>query len=81
MCCSLVENAFVTVVSEDKKKNKSEWSFGFSDFTEVKGWKAIGSRLTTDLVKKITLESERVEYPKPESNLIKTDTDGQFNLL
>lgn len=81
LCCSLVENAFVTVVSEDKKKNKSEWSFGFSDFTEVKGWKAIGSRLTTDLVKKVTLESERVEYPKPESNLIKTDTDGQFNLL
>lgn len=81
VCCSLVENAFVTVVSEDKKRNRTEWSFGFADFTDVKGWKALGSRLTTDTVKKVTLESERYEYPKPATNMIKPETEGQINLL
>lgn len=81
VCCSLIENALVTVVSEDKKRNRTEWSFGFADFTDVKGWKALGSRLTTDTVKKVTLESERYEYPKPATNMIKPETEGQINLL
>lgn len=83
VCASTVENGFVSVVTEDKKKKKSEWSFGFSDFTEVRGWKTVGTRLSTDVVKKVILDSDKCEYPPSPMSLLpaKEDANSQLNLL
>jgi topoisomerase-4 subunit A len=59
-CASTDEAAVVKVVTEDKKGTKSEWNLTMSEFTEVRGWKSVGQKLSADKVKKITLESPKI---------------------
>lgn len=53
----------IKLVTENKKKEKTETEFRFEDFMEVKGWKAVGNRLSQDAVKKVTLLGEKIGIP------------------
>ncbi|MCC7297928.1 MAG: DNA gyrase/topoisomerase IV subunit A [Bacteroidia bacterium] len=48
---------------ENKKKEKSEFEIGFHDFMEIKGWKAVGNRLSQETVKKVVLMGEKIGIP------------------
>lgn len=50
----------IKLITENKKKEKTETEFRFEDFMEVKGWKAVGNRLSQDVVKKVTLLGEKI---------------------
>lgn len=61
----------VKVITEDKKKNKTESELKFKDFMEVKGWKTVGNRLSYDAVKKITLTGEKIGQPLSQNPTVK----------
>jgi topoisomerase-4 subunit A len=54
----------IELTTENKKKEVSSEELNITEFIEIKGWKAIGNRLTADKVKKIKLLSEK--YGEPE---------------
>lgn len=62
-CLSLAQPMQITVLSENKKKEKNTEKINITEFIEVKGWKAVGNRLSFDTIKKITLNSERLGVP------------------
>jgi len=57
------EESTVLFTTEDKKKVKGDWILEFPEFMEVQGWKTVGSRLSTDVVKKVLLQGEKVGHP------------------
>ncbi|MBL7813014.1 MAG: DNA gyrase/topoisomerase IV subunit A [Bacteroidetes bacterium] len=67
VCASTSEEAEIQVVTEDKKGVKQETLIKMAEFTEVKGWKSVGAKLSQDKVKKITLKGNRVGEPPPGS--------------
>ncbi len=89
-CASTDEAAVVKVVTEDKKGSKLEWNLTMAEFTEVRGWKSVGQKLSADKVKKINLESPRIGPAPIQQKPIATGGDGdnspgpeapQLNLL
>jgi topoisomerase-4 subunit A len=92
LCASTVQQALVKVTTENKKGDKEESTIQMDTFMDVRGWKTLGQKLTTDKVKKVVLESPRIgEAPHaPVQNTISADlTDNppgsgdepQLNLL
>jgi topoisomerase-4 subunit A len=73
------------VTTENKKKEKSSWVLNFEEFIDIKGWKALGNRLSPDKLKKIKHTGELIgEAPPRESQNISENVDknsGQMNLL
>jgi topoisomerase-4 subunit A len=63
----------ITLLTENKKKEKNTEEINITDFIEVKGWKAVGNRLSFDTVKKITMDSEKVGVPAPIEEVILED--------
>lgn len=61
---ALAEPMLIELSTENKKKEVSSEELNITEFIEIKGWKAIGNRLTADKVKKIKLLSEK--YGEPE---------------
>jgi topoisomerase-4 subunit A len=61
---ALAEPMLIELKTENKKKEVSSEELNITEFIEIKGWKAIGNRLTADKVKKIKLLSEK--YGEPE---------------
>ena len=61
---ALAEPMLIELTTENKKKEVSTEELNINEFIEIKGWKAIGNRLTADKVKKIKLLSEK--YGEPE---------------
>lgn len=61
---ALAEPMLIELTTENKKKEVSSEELNITEFIEIKGWKAIGNRLTADKVKKIKLLSEK--YGEPE---------------
>jgi len=57
--CSLVDSMLITLTTTNKKGEAFSQEVNISEFVDVKGWKAVGNRLTTDTVKKIALISEK----------------------
>ena len=57
--CSLAEPMLISLTTTNKKGEALSQEINISEFMDVKGWKAVGNRLTTDTVKKITLVSEK----------------------
>ena len=52
--------AGASFITEDKKKEKQEWELVFDDYMDVQGWKTVGSKLSNDTVKKLTMKGEKV---------------------
>ena len=65
-CLSLTNPMFIEVLTETKKKEKVTEEINITDFIEIKGWKAVGNRLSFDTVKKIKLTSEKNGVPEPD---------------
>ena len=42
-------------IVKGKAKLKEDWQISLDEFIDVKGWKAIGNKLSQDEVKKVTL--------------------------
>lgn len=92
LCASTVQQALVKVTTENKKGDKEESTIQMDTFMDVRGWKTLGQKLTTDKVKKVVLVSPRIGEapPAPVQNTISADlTDNppgsgdepQLNLL
>ena len=58
-CLSLANPMTIELLSENKKKEKNTEEINITEFIEVKGWKAVGNRLSFDTVKKITMTSNK----------------------
>ncbi len=75
----------IEVLTENKKKVKDNWLLVPEEFMDVKGWKALGNKLTNDNLKKLTHDGDLVgEPPLAESKNISENVDksnGQMNLL
>ena len=54
----------IELLSENKKKEKNTEEINITEFIEVKGWKAVGNRLSFDTVKKITMTSNKNGVPE-----------------
>ena len=54
----------IELLSENKKKEKNSEEINITEFIEVKGWKAVGNRLSFDTVKKITMTSNKNGVPE-----------------
>lgn len=63
-CVSLATPMLIEVLTENKRKEKNTEEVNITEFIEVKGWKAVGNRLSFDTVKKITLTSEKFGAPE-----------------
>ena len=64
-CLSLANPMTIELLTENKKKEKNTEEINITDFIEVKGWKAVGNRLSFDTVKKITMTSNKNGVPEP----------------
>jgi topoisomerase IV subunit A len=64
-CLSLANPMTIELLSENKKKEKNTEEINITEFIEVKGWKAVGNRLSFDTVKKITMTSDKSGVPEP----------------
>ena len=64
-CLSLANPMTIELLSENKKKEKNTEEINITEFIEVKGWKAVGNRLSFDTVKKITMTSDKNGIPEP----------------
>ncbi len=64
-CLSLANPMTIELLSENKKKEKNTEEINITEFIEVKGWKAVGNRLSFDMVKKITMTSDKSGVPEP----------------
>jgi topoisomerase IV subunit A len=62
-CLSLYNPMLVELISENKKKEKLIEEINITEFIEVKGWKAVGNRLSFETVKKVTLKTEKIGVP------------------
>jgi topoisomerase-4 subunit A len=92
VACALSNPAVIQLTTENKKKEKEVVDVNLTEFMDVKGWKAVGNRLSFDLVKKVQLLTpmegapEVVEEPisedLPEDSLNQDNSsaedDGQF---
>ena len=63
-CLSLANPMTIELLSENKKKEKNTEEINITEFIEVKGWKAVGNRLSFDTVKKITMTSNKNGVPE-----------------
>ena len=81
IACSLAHPTLIQLTTENKKKEKEVSEVNLTDFMDIKGWKAVGNRLSFDLVKKVQLISpcdgapEVIEEPIVED--LSEDTDDQ----
>jgi len=75
-CLSLANPMLVEVLTETKKKEKVTEEVNITDFIEIKGWKAVGNRLSFDTVKKIKLTSEKNGAPESEQSEEKEEESG-----
>ena len=64
-CLSLANPMKIELLTENKKKEKNTEEINITEFIEVKGWKAVGNRLSFDTVKKITMTSDKNGIPEP----------------
>ena len=64
-CLSLANPMKIELLTENKKKEKNTEEINITEFIEVKGWKAVGNRLSFDMVKKITMTSDKSGVPEP----------------
>ena len=63
-CLSLANPMTIELLSENKKKEKNTEEINITEFIEVKGWKAVGNRLSFYTVKKITMTSNKNGVPE-----------------
>ena len=69
IACSLSSTSLIQLTTENKKKEKEVSEVNLSEFIDVKGWKAVGNRLSFETVKKVQLVSpmdgvpEKIEQP------------------
>jgi topoisomerase-4 subunit A len=78
--CSLVDPMLITLTTTNKKGEALSQEVNISEFVDVKGWKAVGNRLTIDTVKKIALISEKTakwESPEPELDEAELDESDE----
>lgn len=54
----------IELTTENKKKEVTKEELNVTEFIEVKGWRAIGNRLTSDKVKKVKLLTEKYGEPQ-----------------
>lgn len=90
---STVENPEVEIKTQDAKGEKKTEIIKLADFIEVKGWKAIGNKITYDTFKSAKLLSDKVglwqteekeEEPAPidpDSKIVIEELDGQKTLF
>jgi topoisomerase-4 subunit A len=91
LACSTAENPSFEAHFTDAKKVKQQQVLEAGSFTDLKGWKAQGTRFTGGKIQKLVLLSEKVgDYQPPVStvaeNMANTPGDqggegGQLNLL
>ncbi|MEZ4805724.1 MAG: DNA gyrase/topoisomerase IV subunit A [Bacteroidia bacterium] len=75
------ENPEVELKTIDAKKEKKVETIKLADFIEVKGWKAIGNKITYDTFKSAKLLSEKVgtwETEESEDNVPPPDNDKKI---
>lgn len=77
------ENAPSILYSEKIKKKKEEWELDVADFIEIKGWKALGNKLSETKISGIKkMEPEAEEKDSYEvGDSIDFDVKGQGNLF
>ena len=79
---ALAEPMLIELTTVNKKKEVSKEELNISEFIEIKGWKAIGNRLSADKVKKIKLltakygELEVIEEEKVEETPSTDDSNS-----
>ena len=80
-CLSLANPMTIELLTENKKKEKNTEEINITDFIEVKGWKAVGNRLSFDTVKKITMTSNKNGVPEPviEEESLADEVDANDN--
>ena len=80
-CLSLANPMTIELLSENKKKEKNTEEINITEFIEVKGWKAVGNRLSFDTVKKITMTSNKNGVPEPviEEESLADEVDANDN--
>jgi topoisomerase-4 subunit A len=71
----------IELLTENKKKEKNTEEINITEFIEVKGWKAVGNRLSFDTVTKITMTSDKKGVPEPvvEEESVEDDLDMNEN--
>ena len=80
-CLSLANPMTIELLTENKKKEKNTEEINITEFIEVKGWKAVGNRLSFDTVKKITMTSDKKGVPEPvvEEESVEDELDKNDN--
>ena len=71
----------IELLTENKKKEKNTEEINITEFIEVKGWKAVGNRLSFDTVKKITMTSDKNGIPEPviQEESLEEEVDPNYN--
>lgn len=78
-CLSLAQPMLVEVLSENKKKEKNTEEINITEFIDLKGWKAVGNRLSFDTVKKIKLVSDKLGVPEKKEVGMEKDEEPSGN--
>ncbi len=80
-CLSLANPMTIELLTENKKKEKNTEEINITEFIEVKGWKAVGNRLSFDTVKKITMTSDKSGVPAPviQEESVEDEVDANDN--
>jgi topoisomerase-4 subunit A len=66
------DNLLVEVITGNKKKKESQ-QVNLTDFIDIKGWKAIGNKLTAEPVLEVKLISAADDAPEPEPSTAPDD--------
>jgi topoisomerase-4 subunit A len=74
--CSLAVPMLISLTTTNKKGESLSQEINISEFMDVKGWKAVGNRLTIDTVKKVTLVSEKYGKIEVIEDVTETDVDS-----
>jgi topoisomerase-4 subunit A len=89
LACSLYQDPELEFSCQDKNKKKSKERILFNAITELKGWKALGSKWAGDTIVNVELISpktaQNMVYDQPTNNENPTDSSGsadpQMHLL
>ena len=78
-CLSLAQPMLIEILSENKKKGKNTEEVNITEFIDLKGWKAVGNRLSFDTVKKIKLVSDKLGVPEKKEVVIEKEEEPSGN--
>jgi len=78
-CLSFAQPMFIEVLSENKKKEKNTEEINVTEFIGLKGWKAVGNRLSFDTVKRIKLVSDKLGIPEKKAEEIEKEEEPSGN--